>query len=269
MTESNQDELPPGWASTEIGTILTFHYGKGLPEARRRAGSVPVYGSNGCVGFHDEPLVKGPVIVVGRKGTVGAVHLEANPCWPIDTTYYITDFTGLDPRFATYQLRHLKLGQFEKSTAIPGIGRDDVYLPNGASSIRKLNRRLTCSSGSSPNVAGDGRRNSFVGSKRKTATRRKTGRRDIRSQLRLTQPTCRCCRRDGVGRTPNRFAISLRRVRPHPVKTLLKQPAMYRLLRSNIFQARARSGFSRRPRLLRGRYTRASWSDQRLFLATC
>src|SRR5665648_508701 len=73
-----------------IGEIAPFVYGKALPErARNAAGSVRVYGSNGVVGAHDAPLTGGPTVIVGRKGTVGAVHYSADPCWPIDTTFFI------------------------------------------------------------------------------------------------------------------------------------------------------------------------------------
>jgi len=127
LKEVRRAQIPRGWSKSTLGAVLRFNYGKGLPEDSRQAGQFPVYGSNGPVGFHDEPLVNGPCIVIGRKGTVGAVHLERGPCWPIDTTYFINDFTALDPRFVSYQLDHLRLGRFDKSTAIPGISRNDVY----------------------------------------------------------------------------------------------------------------------------------------------
>jgi type I restriction enzyme S subunit len=88
---------------------------------------VAVYGSNGVVGFHDRALTAGPTVVVGRKGSVGAVHFSAAPCWPIDTTYYIDDFGPLDPEFTGYLLRGLGLAQLDVSTAVPGINRSEIY----------------------------------------------------------------------------------------------------------------------------------------------
>ena len=40
------------WVETTVGELLTFEYGKPLPERAREEGSVPVFGSNGVVGHH-------------------------------------------------------------------------------------------------------------------------------------------------------------------------------------------------------------------------
>jgi len=123
------DELPEGWRSIKLGALFDFKYGKGLPQGRRNArGSIKVYGSNGIVGLHDSALAKGPAIIVGRKGSVGQVHLSPERCWPIDTTYFIDEFpAGLPPDYWALYLRSLRLGQREKSSAIPGINREDIY----------------------------------------------------------------------------------------------------------------------------------------------
>jgi type I restriction enzyme, S subunit len=50
------------------------------------------------------------------------------PRVPINTTYFIDEFPcGLPPGYWTLFLKPLRLGQQEKSSAIPGISRDDVY----------------------------------------------------------------------------------------------------------------------------------------------
>lgn len=122
-------ELPKGWASSPIKDLFDFKYGKGLPQDQRNvSGNTCVYGSNGVVGHHDASVTKGPTIIVGRKGSVGEVHLSLQPCWPIDTTYFIDEFFGeIPPGYWAYFLKSLRLGQQEKSSAIPGISRDDIY----------------------------------------------------------------------------------------------------------------------------------------------
>jgi hypothetical protein len=71
------DELPQGWASIALGDLFDFKYGKGLPQEKRNcSGSVNVYGSNGVVGVHNAAVTCGPTIIVGRKGSVGEVHLS-------------------------------------------------------------------------------------------------------------------------------------------------------------------------------------------------
>ena len=109
-----------------LGDLLPLKYGKSLPAAvRDSTGSVPVYGSSGVVGNHSAALTRGPAIIVGRKGNVGAVHYSAVPCWPIDTAYFAEAPIGHDPRYYRYLLSSLGLAQLDKSTAIPGLSRDD------------------------------------------------------------------------------------------------------------------------------------------------
>ena len=125
---SDMSVLPEGWVWTLLGEMISFEYGKGLVgEKRDPRGKVPVYGSNGIVGHHSVPLVDKPCIIVGRKGAIGSVHLSKVPCWPIDTTYYITPPEGVDLRFLSYLLSTLGLVSLDRSTAIPGLNRNDAY----------------------------------------------------------------------------------------------------------------------------------------------
>jgi len=135
-------ELPPGWAEATVGDLVEFNYGKGLPKKRRDStGKVPVYGSNGVVGTHSEAIVKGPCIVVGRKGTAGACHLSQQDCWPIDTTYFVHAPDGLSIRYLHYGLSQLRLGSLDTSTAIPGLNRNDAYrLPLPLPSLNEQRR---------------------------------------------------------------------------------------------------------------------------------
>jgi type I restriction enzyme S subunit len=122
--------IPENWVWCTLNNILNIKYGKGLKKENRKDGDIPVYGSNGIVGFHDEPLTKGPTIIIGRKGSVGEVHYSQTKCWPIDTTYYIDDLFMIEYTFLFYLLGNLKLGQLDKSTAIPGINRNELYSVN-------------------------------------------------------------------------------------------------------------------------------------------
>ena len=121
-------ELPTGWAKTRFEDIYELAYGKSLTKvARNTDGDYPVYGSNGIVDHHDTFLVDGPALIVGRKGAAGIVSFSAKPCWPIDTTYYVRNSEHINIRFSFYLLTSLRLSQFDRSTAIPGLNRDDAY----------------------------------------------------------------------------------------------------------------------------------------------
>ena len=112
-----------------LGDAIELVYGKSLPVRSRRKGSVPVYGSNGVVGWHDEPLVGDHTVVVGRKGSAGSVHLTTSPSFPIDTTYFVRPRSGvaLDAAYAFYALKHLNLGRLRTETGVPGLNRADAY----------------------------------------------------------------------------------------------------------------------------------------------
>lgn len=134
------DSLPRGWVATTLGELLPISYGKALSSNARRPGAVPVYGSSGVVGSHATALTSGTTIIVGRKGNVGATHLSAGPCWPIDTVYF-HDAEKRDVRFHAYLLRSKRLDRLDRSTTIPGLSRDDynavpVALPPEREQIR-------------------------------------------------------------------------------------------------------------------------------------
>jgi type I restriction enzyme S subunit len=81
--------LPEGWETKKLGDVVELAYGKGLKADQRIDGPYPVYGSAGVVGYHNEFLVRGPGIIVGRKGNVGSVFWSNKDFYPIDTTYFV------------------------------------------------------------------------------------------------------------------------------------------------------------------------------------
>ena len=113
------------WRTCTVAEFCPFSYGKGLPEhARSIGGDVPVFGSNGIVGFHDTALTVGPTVIIGRKGTIGAVHHSPVPCWPIDTTFWVWDHDHSALRFKYYLLKSLELQRMNSDSAVPGLNRE-------------------------------------------------------------------------------------------------------------------------------------------------
>lgn len=102
-------------------------YGKSLPSSKRTGEGNPVYGSNGIVGYHSDYLVKGPGIIIGRKGSMGEVNFAKKDFFPIDTTYYIVPKIKSNWNFLYYLLRNTPLKHLNKAAAVPGLNRNDVY----------------------------------------------------------------------------------------------------------------------------------------------
>lgn len=116
------------WRAVTLGEILSLEYGKSLPERDRDGSGAPVYGSNGVVGYHSSPLVQGPGIVVGRKGTAGSVAYVIEDFFPIDTAYYVRlSSDELDMQYASFLLEYSDLPSLTAQTGVPGLNRERVY----------------------------------------------------------------------------------------------------------------------------------------------
>lgn len=117
-----------GWEELRLGDVLPLRYGKGLRASERvRSGSVPVYGSNGPFDFHDKTLTNGPVVVVGRKGSIGQVHFVREPCWVGDTAFYVDETDSVDIYFAYCLLSTLRLSEMNTDSAVPGLNRENAH----------------------------------------------------------------------------------------------------------------------------------------------
>jgi len=132
------------WIETPLGEILTLNYGWSLPEKKRVAGAVPVFGSNGIVGSHHVPLVNSRGLIVGRKGSAGIVHFSRVPFCPIDTTFFISPSdTTVDLEFLFYLLLHVDLRRILGDVGVPGLNREVAYkepasLPRSKDEQRKI-----------------------------------------------------------------------------------------------------------------------------------
>lgn len=117
------------WPLIPLRELIAIHYGKSLPAKVRNAGTVPVFGSNGIVGYHDTPLVHRPTIVIGRKGSVGELNYCEVACFPIDTTFYVEvmDASRSDLRYLYRAMQSINLKRHIIAVGVPGINRDDIY----------------------------------------------------------------------------------------------------------------------------------------------
>ena len=129
LVDSELGEIPEGWAVKALGELLELAYGKALKAGDRKGGDVPVYGSNGQIGWHDERLVEGPGIVVGRKGNPGAVAWAYGDFFPIDTAFYVVPATeSLSMLFLLHALDGQNLPAVAADSAVPGLNRNLAYM---------------------------------------------------------------------------------------------------------------------------------------------
>ena len=122
-------KIPKGWRVENIGEVIELAYGKALKEDVRQGGHIPVYGSNGLVGCHNEKLVNGPGIVVGRKGNPGIVTWVPTDFYPIDTTFYVTPKGIITSMYYLYHVLKLQdLPSLGADSAVPGLNRNMAYM---------------------------------------------------------------------------------------------------------------------------------------------
>lgn len=115
------------WEEKALGDIIKLEYGAPLPESSRTGGTIPVIGSNGVIGYHKEPLIQGPAIVVGRKGSAGQVIWVESSCFPIDTTFYVVNQQESVSFFIYALLNFMNLPELARAEGIPGLNRNEVH----------------------------------------------------------------------------------------------------------------------------------------------
>jgi type I restriction enzyme S subunit len=129
FADSELGQIPEGWEVRTLGDLLEFAYGKELKAEDRHDGTIPVYGSNGQVGWHDERLTAGPGVVVGRKGNPGVVIWAATDFFVIDTAFYVVPkSSGLSLHFLFHALRSHDLASLSADSAVPGLNRNLAYM---------------------------------------------------------------------------------------------------------------------------------------------
>ena len=122
-----QGSVPDGWKQVRLGDVATLQRGMDLPEAERVSGGIPVYGSNGVLGFHDSTPIDGPGVITGRSGSIGIVYYSETAFWPLNTTLFVKDFHGNSERYIYHLLANLGLERFAASTGVPSLNRNFVH----------------------------------------------------------------------------------------------------------------------------------------------
>jgi type I restriction enzyme S subunit len=115
------------WSKGQVVDFFELQRGYDLPVNQRGYGNVPIIASNGLTGFHNEARVKGPGVITGRSGTIGKVIFETSDFWPLNTSLYVKNFRGNDPKFVFYFLTNLQLERFSNGTGVPTLNRNDVH----------------------------------------------------------------------------------------------------------------------------------------------
>ncbi len=115
------------WPEVRLGDVIELKRGYDLPRQERRPGPFAIVSSSGVTGRHAVAKVPGPGVVTGRYGTIGEVFYVEADFWPLNTTLYVCDFKGNDPRFVCYFLRMFDFDAYSDKAAVPGVNRNHLH----------------------------------------------------------------------------------------------------------------------------------------------
>jgi type I restriction enzyme S subunit len=115
------------WRDTIWGEIATLEYGKAIRDYQNASGTVPVYGTNGLIGWHHTPLCPFASVIIGRKGAYRGIHYSSKPFFVIDTAFYLKPKERLDTKWAYYCLLTYDINGMDSGSAIPSTSRDEFY----------------------------------------------------------------------------------------------------------------------------------------------
>jgi len=114
--DSELGEIPEGWEAQTWVDLVILEYGKSLRGYDGSAGVYPLYGTNGGIGYHSEPLCTHPGII-GRKGAYRGVHFCSEPFFVIDTAFYVEPRKPVDLRWAYYELFRRDINSMDSGSA--------------------------------------------------------------------------------------------------------------------------------------------------------
>lgn len=123
----HKEKFEGGGITKKLGEVLVLQRGYDLPKSQRVLGAHPLVSSSGIIDNISEYRVRGPGICTGRSGSVGATFYVENDFWPLNTTLYVKDFLGNDPRYCYWLLYGLDLKQFAGGTGVPTLNRNIVH----------------------------------------------------------------------------------------------------------------------------------------------
>lgn len=115
------------WKPAVLQDLVFLQRGFDITKAEQQEGEIPVISSSGPSSWHNEAMVEGPGVVIGRKGSLGTVHYSEGDYWPHDTTLWSKSLNGNNPRFVYYALKCLALERFNVGGANPTLNRNHIH----------------------------------------------------------------------------------------------------------------------------------------------
>jgi type I restriction enzyme S subunit len=137
------------WVQKKLEDVAPLQRGFDLPSDLIRLGDIPIVYSNGIQKYHEVGMATAPGLVTGRSGTIGKLHfIEHGEYWPHNTSLWVTDFKGNNPRFVYYLYGSIGMSRFSSGSGVPTLNRNDVHafnapIPNSTDEQQKIAKCLS------------------------------------------------------------------------------------------------------------------------------
>ena len=115
------------WEEKKFKDFIKLNRGFDLPNDKMITGKFPVVASTSIKGYHNEYKVNAPVVVTGRSGSLGEVQYIDMNCVPLNTTLYVKDYKGNEPKYIYYFLKTIHLEAFNSGAGVPTLNQNHLH----------------------------------------------------------------------------------------------------------------------------------------------
>nr|WP_312508274.1 restriction endonuclease subunit S [Pseudomonas luteola] len=127
--ESELGLVPKGWKTGVLSSICTITSGKRPPDRSdtyTEVCSTPLYGGAGLMGYTSDSLYNEILIVTGRVGTLGKVHIAYPPFWASDNVLVLSPILPINFLFAFYWIKSVDVQALNRGSTQPLLTQRDL-----------------------------------------------------------------------------------------------------------------------------------------------
>ena len=121
--------------------VLTIINGKAYGEDYKDAGTYPICGSGGIMGYGEKKMCHHDTIILGRKGNIDKPIYMTEDYWIVDTAFCLSADTELiHPVYLYYWCKQFDFQKLNKQAVLPSLTRSDleqidIQVPNMAEQL--------------------------------------------------------------------------------------------------------------------------------------
>lgn len=143
--ESELGLVPKGWRVGSLSDVCTIASGKRPPDRSDNSTeiySIPLYGGAGLMGYTSASLFNESLIVTGRVGTLGKVHVAYPPFWASDNVLVVSPKLPADFSFVLHWVRSIDVQALNRGSTQPLLTQRDLGAQQGLIPPRELLRKF-------------------------------------------------------------------------------------------------------------------------------